>query len=127
MVRLTGASIGNNLECDGARLQNDSGPALHADRLRVGGGMFLRGGFAATAAGDFGAVRLIGAHIGQLDCTEVRLHNDSGSVLDADGLHVDGNMFLSGALSGGGDGTALDLTGVGVVGRSRSLRPDFSM
>ena len=115
-IRLTGANIGSNLECDGARLRNDSGPALHADRLRVGWGMFLRGGFTATAAGDLGAVRLIGAHIGQLDCTEVSLRNDSGSALDADSLQVRQNIFLSGAFTGGGAGTVLDLTGADVGG-----------
>ena len=69
-VRLLGAHIGGQLDCDGASLRNDSGPALIADGLQVGQGMFLRGGFTATGAGDDGAVRLVGAHIGgQLDCT----------------------------------------------------------
>lgn len=115
-VRLTGANIDRNLECDGASLRDDSGPALHADRLRVGGHMFLRGRFTATGAGDLGAVRLIEAHIGQLECTEVNLRDDSGSAMDADSMQVGANLYLSGEFSGGGAGTALDLTGVSVGG-----------
>ena len=83
------------LDCDGARLRNDSGPALIADGLQVGQGMFLRGGFTATGAGDDGAVRLPGAHIGgSLDCTGASLRNDSGPALTADGLQVGQDMFL---------------------------------
>ena len=58
------AHIGGQLDCNGANLRNDSGPALVADGLQVGQGMYLRGGFTATGAGESGAVRLIGARIG---------------------------------------------------------------
>ena len=34
-VRLAGARIGGHLDCDGASLRNDSGPALNADGLQV--------------------------------------------------------------------------------------------
>ena len=64
------AHIGGSLDCDGASLRNDSGPALIADGLQVGQDMFLRDGFTATGGGDDSAVRLTGAHIGgQLVCT----------------------------------------------------------
>ena len=63
-VRLVGAHIDGSLECDGATLRNNSGPALSGDGLHVGLGMFLRGGFTATGSGDLGAVRLPSAHIG---------------------------------------------------------------
>ena len=82
-VRLTGAHIGGSLECDGASLRNDSGPALSADGLQVGLAIFLRRGFTATGAGELGAVRLLGAHIGgSLDCTGASVRNDSGPALD---------------------------------------------
>jgi hypothetical protein len=69
-VPLVGAHIGGQLECDGAELTNNSGPALAADSLQVGQPMYLRGGFTATGHGPSGAVRLYCAHIGaQLDCT----------------------------------------------------------
>jgi len=47
-VLLSGAHIGGSLECDGAKLRNDSGPALYADRLQVDQSMFIRYGFTAT-------------------------------------------------------------------------------
>ena len=34
-VRLVGARIGGSLDCSGAALRNDSGPALFADGLQV--------------------------------------------------------------------------------------------
>jgi len=86
-VRLVGAHIGGSLECDGAALINDSGPALVADGLQVSQGMFLRYRFTATGSSHLGAVRLVDAHIGgQLDCTNSALRNDSGPALAASGL-----------------------------------------
>ena len=95
-VRLLGAHIGGQLECAGASLRNDSGPALVADGLQVDQAMFLRGGFTATGAGEDGAVRLAGAHIGgQLDCAGAILRNDSGPALYADSLQVGQDMYLT--------------------------------
>ena len=118
-VRLVGAHIGIKLECDGATLRNDSGPALDADSLQVGQALYLRGGFTATGAGQGGAVRLLGAHIGgQLDCTEATLRNDSGPALDADSLQVGRSMFLSDGFTatGAGADVAVKLTGTRVGG-----------
>ena len=50
-VRLVGAHIGGHLDCTGASLRNDSGPALVADGLQVGQVMSSRGGFTATGSG----------------------------------------------------------------------------
>jgi hypothetical protein len=60
-VRFLGADIKGNLECDDGRFEggDKSGNALQCDRIQVGGGAFLRNGFAAC-----GAVRLVGADIG---------------------------------------------------------------
>jgi hypothetical protein len=118
-VRLTGAHIGGNLECDQAELRNDSGPALYADSLQVGQDMFLRGGFTATGSGNGGAVRLLGAHIGGgLDCVGAELRNDSGPALVAYSLQVGQNMFLRGGFTatGSGDGGAVSLTGAHIGG-----------
>jgi hypothetical protein len=60
-VRLRGAHIGGLLDCTGAELRSDSGPALVADGLQVGQDMNLCGGFTATGSGGDGAVRLVGA------------------------------------------------------------------
>jgi hypothetical protein len=130
-VSLLGAHIGINLHCDGASLGNDSGPALAADGLQVGLSMFLRGGFTATGAGNLGAVRLAGAHIGgNLECDGASLHNDSGSALNADSLQVAQGMFLREgfAATGVGERGAVRLTGARIGGsllcERASLRND---
>src|SRR5262249_53951318 len=69
VIRLRGARIGGALDFEGAELASTDGPALHADGLQVAGGMFLRGGFRASGAGDRGVIRLLGVHIrSNLDC-----------------------------------------------------------
>lgn len=78
-VRLLGANISGVLGCAGAQLRNDSGPALAADGLTARAGVFLSEGFAATGAGELGAVRLPSANIsGQLACPGAQLRNDDG-------------------------------------------------
>ena len=94
VLMLSGAHIGGNLECDGADLRNDSGPALVADGLQVGQNIFLRG-FTATGASENGAVRLPGAQIGgNLECLGAKLRNDSGPALVAAGMQVGQSIFL---------------------------------
>ena len=81
--------------CDGANMRNDSGPVLVADSLQVGLGMLLRRGFTAIGAGERGAVRLTGAHIGgSLECDGASLRNDSGPALSGDALQVGLAIFL---------------------------------
>jgi hypothetical protein len=63
-VNLAGAHIGGSLHCDGAALRNESGPALVADSLQVGRGMYLTDGFTATGGGADVAVDLTGARVG---------------------------------------------------------------
>jgi hypothetical protein len=63
-VCLVGAHIGGQLDFTGARVTNETGPALIADNLKVDNNVYLRGGFTATGAGEPGTVRLLGAHIG---------------------------------------------------------------
>jgi hypothetical protein len=120
-VRLSGAHIGRQLNCAGAHLRNDSGPAMEADNLQVDQDIFLRDGFTATGGGGAGAVRLAGAHIGgQLGCIGAELRNDSGPALMADGLQVAKDMYLHGVTAtGGGEGAAVDLSGARVGGTFR--------
>jgi hypothetical protein len=90
-VSLVGAHIGGVLAFAGARVTNDSGPALNAEGLRVDQGMFCGEGFAAT-----GEVRLLGAHIGGvLAFTGARLTNECRRALSAERLRVDGSMFCN--------------------------------
>ncbi|MFD7337878.1 hypothetical protein ACFV98_18010 [Streptomyces violascens] len=113
-VRFLGAHLGR-LDCDGARLENTSGPALHAEFLRVDHSVFLRDGFRATGVGEQGAVRFAYAHLGRLDCDGARLENTSGPALHADGLRVDRAVFLRAGFRATGAGrSVLALNGVSV-------------
>jgi hypothetical protein len=104
-VRIAGAHIGGQLVCAGAELRNDTGPALRADNLQVGRDMHLIDGFTTTGAGEDGAVRIAGAHIGgQFVCAGAQLRNDTGPALIADSLQVGQAMALIGELTGGGRG-----------------------
>ncbi len=120
-VILAGACIGGNLECDGAQLRNDSGPALHADRLQVDQSMLLRDGFTAAGSGGHGAVYLVRARIGgHLDCTGAARRNDSGPALVAyGGLQVGQGVFLRRGFTatGAGDKCAITLTGARIGGQ----------
>ena len=118
-VRLVGAYIGGYLDFRGARLTNETGPALAADNLKVDQGVYLRGEFTATGAGELGAVRLSGAHIGgQLNFAVARLTNETGPALDARNLTVGSDLIFTGqfAARGNADGVVLDLGMVQVGG-----------
>jgi hypothetical protein len=53
-----------------------------------------------TAHCKTGAVELIAAHLGQLNCTDATLRNDTGPALVADRLQVDQSVFLRGGFEG---------------------------
>jgi hypothetical protein len=94
-LRLRAADITGPLDCSGARLTgiDNDGDALVADWMKVGGGVFLRGGFSAA-----GAVRLPGAYItGPLNCSGAQLTGtgNDGDALVADWMKVSGGVFLS--------------------------------
>lgn len=93
VVRLRGAQVGG-LSCTGAVLDNESGPGLVADGLRVAGNVLLRNGFRAVVSGTDGAVGLIGAHLGSLDLSNAELRNTAGVALEVDGMRVDREVFL---------------------------------
>ena len=88
-VRLRGASIGGDLDCDGGTFRNEGGIALNADRLATTGSVFLR-----NAKTD-GEVCLLGASIGRdLSCNGGTFRNKGGDALSADGLTTTGCVFL---------------------------------
>jgi hypothetical protein len=105
-VRLQGAQIGGDLSCAGGTFHNPTqegvngtGTALNADGVTVKGSLVLAGGFRAD-----GEVRLLGgAQIrGQLVCVGGTFLNpaqkdveETGKALSADGIGVDGGIFLS--------------------------------
>jgi hypothetical protein len=81
VVRLLDARIGGNLECDGAALRNDVGPALVADRMQVKGSVFLRDGFRASGSGTHGAIRITAITAGGLDLRAGQVRNADGTAL----------------------------------------------
>lgn len=103
-VSLLGAQIGGDLDCSNATFKNPlqpsvagTGAALKADGIALTGSVFLRNGFRAE-----GEVRLLGAQIGLLDCSNATFKNppqpgvsESGKALSADGIAVTGSVFLS--------------------------------
>ena len=91
-VRLLGATIGGNLECDEGQFINPSGDALNADAVKVDGYVFLRNGFKAE-----GEVCLLVARIGRnLECDNGHFINKEkgAKALNADGLKVEGDVLL---------------------------------
>ncbi|MGF1501165.1 MAG: hypothetical protein ACFBSD_05045 [Paracoccaceae bacterium] len=87
-IRLLGADLGGNLDCDGAKLENPCGLAVNADGLKTGGNVFLRG------AHMIGNAKLVNADIGRsLYCDGARLENPGGEALDAGGGKIGGALF----------------------------------
>lgn len=96
-VRLLGAQIGGNLECDGAKLDGKDGDALSFDGAVIKGGVFLRNGF------THGEVRLRDAQIGgSFDCGGARLESKKGYALVCDGVAIKGDVFLRGGFTANG-------------------------
>lgn len=122
-VRLPGARIGGNLECDGAVLSSANEPAFHADDIQVEGNLFLRYGFCATANSSLGVVLLAGAFVGgALNLVGSRLVNPSGPVLRASGLTVRGGLKMGGdsSFQGRSGRVVVDLAGATFGGISWS-------
>lgn len=123
-VRLAGAAVEGQLSLAGARVSgaDAEGNALVADGLRVGGDVFLHGGFEAA-----GAVRLAGAMVGgslELDGARVTATDADGDAVVAHGLSVAGDAFLRGGFEAAGTvrlagaivGGSLELDGARVAG-----------
>ncbi|MEN1835773.1 membrane-associated oxidoreductase [Pseudomonas lijiangensis] len=89
-INLIAMQIGGDLGCNGARIENDQGPALRADRINVQGDVFLRHGFSAI-----GSVRFLGARISrQFDCAGGCFDGNEGDSIRMDGAVVGGSLFL---------------------------------
>ena len=114
-VRLMGANIGGNLNCQGGKFRNADGDALCADDLTTQGNVRLSENFSAK-----GSVRLLSANIGgSLDCAGGEFHNPGRNALWADGLTTKGSVNLRNSFSaegvvrlvGANIGVNLDCTG----------------
>jgi hypothetical protein len=90
-VKFTAATIGGDLDFDGAQLTNPQGYALIADGANINGSVTLR----QTKA--VGQVSVAGAVISRnLSCIGAQLSNPkpSGCALNADGAKINGSVFL---------------------------------
>ncbi len=88
-VRLLGARIGGDLDCEGAKITNAGGKTLSADQAEVTGNLILSG---IEVKGE---VRLLGTRIGgTLDCDRAKITNAVGTALNANGAKVTGSFFL---------------------------------
>ena len=98
-VRLLGAKIGGNLDCEGGKFHNPDKEALAADGLTTKGNVNFRNGFSAE-----GRVRLLGAKIGgSLDCEGGKFHNPGGNALVADRLMTKDNVHFQNGFSAEGE------------------------
>lgn len=89
-IRLLGANIGGDLQCNGGNFANPGKQALIADGIEVGGTVFMSEGFTAK-----GAVRLRGATIGgNLECGGGAFENPGRDALTADRMKVGGNVVM---------------------------------
>jgi hypothetical protein len=87
-VRLFGATICGNLNCDSGIIIGHAGLALSCDGAKITGNVFLRH---VNAEGE---VRLVGATIGEdFDC-DSGIFGHEGLALSCDGAKITGNVFL---------------------------------
>jgi len=112
-LQLIDANVTGQLICTGMHLTGRAlrGYALRADRIKVGGVVFLNNGFTAD-----GPVRLAGADItGQLVCAGAQLNgwDAEGVALDADRMKVGGGVVFAQGFTAAGAVRlgAADITG----------------
>jgi hypothetical protein len=118
-VCFTGATIGDDLVLQGARLIAGAGPAFNGEILIVKGAAWLDQGFTATGTGPSGAVCLTGARITrQLSLRGAKLANGSGPALAADLLTVRAGLMADQGFTaiGAGELAAVRLTGASIRG-----------
>jgi hypothetical protein len=114
-IRLPGASIGGNLDCNGASFRSRNRSSLTADNMKIKGSVSLSRRFRSR-----GEIRLPGAFVGgNLTFTGARIANKLNRSISADGIVVKGSVFFDGLfisigevrLLGGDIGGALHCSG----------------
>ena len=115
-LRLSGATIAGNLSCVGAQLRsaNRDAPSLMAQRIRVGGDVFLTSHPRETGFGAKGTINLIAAEIvGALDCSGASLGGDARQdALTGAGMKVGSGILLNSGFSAAG---AIELRGAEIA------------
>jgi hypothetical protein len=116
-IRLASARVGKDIYVVDTQVHNDSGPALHADGVRIDDTIVLMRS-RISGAGDGGSIWLLGAHVGGIRIVETEVHDDCGSALFADQVQVKGHVFLERVrMSGAGDHAAIRLAVARVDGQ----------
>jgi hypothetical protein len=93
LVDLADASVARSVRLTDAVLASPRGPALMAERIRIGGALFCQG------LRSSGEVRIPSAHVGGiLNIASADLHSDrdsdlDGTALDGNGITVGGSLF----------------------------------
>ena len=115
-LRLSGATIAGNLSCVGAELRfaDRDAASLMAQRIRVGGDVFLTSHPRETGFSAKGTINLIGAEIaGALDCSGANLGGDAmRNALTAAGMKVGSGVLLNSGFSATG---AIELRGAEIA------------
>lgn len=89
-VRLLGAYIGGDLDCEDGRFIKQRSIAISCDGADIKGNVFFRGSFYAA-----GGVRLVGASVGgDLDFSGGRVENEGRDAVSLDRLKVAGTVFM---------------------------------
>ncbi len=117
-IELHGASIRGTLDLQEAKVFNETGPAVWAAGLEVGGN-FRMSGADLIGAGRRGTVHLLGAHIGGIvTMASAKVINGSGKAIFAGQARIGGNFNLQGVNAFGNDdlGGAISLLGAHIDG-----------
>jgi hypothetical protein len=103
-VRLIGAYIGGDFQCNAGGFKPDEGRALYCERMTVKGNLFLNQGFQAT-----GEVRLTGSNIGgDVLCDCGHFEPTVGAALNCAFTTVKGSVHLSDGFHATGAVSLLD-------------------
>jgi hypothetical protein len=95
-VNLVGARIASNLEMTATEITNATGPAIIVSDANIGGGLFLKHGNRITGHGEGGALSLSNVRVSlHADLADMEITNPTGIALYANGLQVDGSLYLS--------------------------------
>ncbi|SMD23438.1 hypothetical protein SAMN05660733_07285 [Lentzea albidocapillata] len=94
-IRLLLAEIKGQMDCDSLVVSNTSGPALLADRIRVGSDLFLRSVSLASSS-ESGSLQVTGAKIGgDLALDKAKISNEAGPAVVGDSIKVGGSIHFN--------------------------------
>lgn len=103
-VNLIGAHVAGQLSLAGAQVHAGDSPALNAERLTVGNGIFLTETFEASSSSKRGTLCFLGANIaGPFELDSARIEAANGPALNADWITITGSLFLNDGFVAGSD------------------------